>query len=394
MNGPDALLPLKICFVTSEYPPDWGGISKSAKRIVGMLAERGMAVHVFVLDRQGAGRDDFVSVPQTDDGQITIHRVSAPDDTPQGAALALMNAIHQVDLQIGFDLFHGFFLPMAYPCVALPGRGARPVVASIRGDDAASMLEPGPYLEPILAAVREASWITSVSSDGLKRVQALTDIAARSSFIPNSIRLTNPPRWRATPDNVGVVGTVCTFRPKKDLPTLIGAYGALPAALRRRLLLVGDYFEGDSFNRQRIEEAIAGSGAAEQIGICGYVENAHVLDYLMRMRVFVLSSLHEGFPNTLLEAASVGLPIVATAVDGVKDVYGADGEGAGAILVPPGDPQALSAAVARVLSDPALAERLSEASLKTAERFSYAHEQEVWVSLYGDLVAAEQEVFY
>jgi glycosyltransferase involved in cell wall biosynthesis len=302
-----------------------------------------------------------------------------------------MDALRQVDLHVGFDVFHGFFLPMAYPCVALPGRGARPVIASIRGDDAAGMLEGGPYLDAIAAALRESSWVTSVSSDSLHRVQRVADVAGRSSFIPNSISPPVSARWEATAENEGVVGTVCTFRPKKDVPTLIQAYGAIPEALRRQLLLVGDYFEGDTFNRQRIEDAMAQSGAAEDIQITGYVENRSVPEYLRRMRVFVLSSLHEGFPNTILEAASLGVPVVATAVDGVKDIYG---DGDAALLVPPGDPAALAQAVSRVLGDAGLAARLSEASLETAARFSYVREQEAWVSLYQRLIPMESELFY
>jgi len=80
--------------------------------------------------------------------------------------------------------------------------------------------------------------------------------------------------------------------------------------------------------------------------------------------VFVLASRQEGLPVTLMEATSVGMPIVATAVGGVPQVVtdGVDG-----LIVPPGDPVALADALERVVSDPGLRARLgSAAKVKSA----------------------------
>ena len=70
---------------------------------------------------------------------------------------------------------------------------------------------------------------------------------------------------------------------------------------------------------------------------------------------FVLASLYEGLPVALMEASSVGLPIVATAVGGVPQMLEDEID---ALLVPPGDPGALVEAMTRLAKDPALRERL------------------------------------
>lgn len=365
----------RVCFVTAEYPPDWGGISKSARRIVGLLAEAGFEVHVLAPDRRKPGAPEPLPGPEA-----AIHRIQV--DNESGAVLPFVNAVYALDRRLGFDLFHGFFLPYAFPCLALPQRGGRPVIASIRGVDGADMLDSGPYQEAIHTVLKRANWITSVSTDSLVRAQQIADIGNRSSFIANSIEASGQ-RWHLSAANKGVVGTLCTFRPKKDIPTLIKAYAQLDAGLRQRLLLIGDYFPSDTATPKTVEDAIAATGIGSEVQITGYVENSRVAERLLGLNVFVLSSLHEGFPNTLLEAAAIGLPIVATAVDGVKDIYGDSGA---ALLVPPGDAGALAAAIASVLNDDQLAMRLSQASLEMAARYSHNREQQAWVQLYEKLI--------
>jgi glycosyltransferase involved in cell wall biosynthesis len=76
----------------------------------------------------------------------------------------------------------------------------------------------------------------------------------------------------------------------------------------------------------------------------------------------VSTSTWEGLPLALLEALSLGTPVVATAVDGITDLVPVGA----ALLVPPGDPAAVSAAISRVLSDDSLATSLRAAALEAA----------------------------
>ena len=76
----------------------------------------------------------------------------------------------------------------------------------------------------------------------------------------------------------------------------------------------------------------------------------------------VSTSSWEGLPLALLEALSLGAPVVATAVDGITDLV----PPGAALLVPAGDPAAVSAAISRVLSDDNLAASLRAAALDAA----------------------------
>jgi len=85
---------------------------------------------------------------------------------------------------------------------------------------------------------------------------------------------------------------------------------------------------------------------------------AHVGRLYAAAEVYVLASLYEGCPYTLLEAGAVGLPCVATAVAGSRDVLCHEVSG---VLVPPAEPAALAEALVGLLGDPARAQRLAAA---------------------------------
>ena len=114
--------------------------------------------------------------------------------------------------------------------------------------------------------------------------------------------------------------------------------------------------------------AIAGSGplqaelaaAAAALGpsVVLLGQRADVPSLLAAADLFALPSRWEGQPLILQEALRAGHPIVATRAGGTPDLTGEDG----ALLVPPDDPAALTAAVRQVLTDPALAGRLAEAA--------------------------------
>jgi glycosyltransferase involved in cell wall biosynthesis len=82
---------------------------------------------------------------------------------------------------------------------------------------------------------------------------------------------------------------------------------------------------------------------------------------LRRSDIFVLPSLSEASSNVLLEAMATGLPVVATRIGGTPALVGD-----AAVLVPPGDPAALAAALLELAGNPALATRLGAAARSRA----------------------------
>jgi glycosyltransferase involved in cell wall biosynthesis len=142
--------------------------------------------------------------------------------------------------------------------------------------------------------------------------------------------------------------------------------------------------------------ALAGSGSLEaelkeKARALGVADNVFFLGaYPQLLRFYplldflVLPSLWEGLPLCILEAISLGLPIVATRVGGVGDALE---DGRTARLVPPGDPAALARAVNGVLDDPEGARALGRAG---REAFDARHDAAVMVRAYLDLYGGKQ----
>jgi glycosyltransferase involved in cell wall biosynthesis len=94
---------------------------------------------------------------------------------------------------------------------------------------------------------------------------------------------------------------------------------------------------GDGQLQDEIERQAAGLGIADRLHLLGYRRDASRI--VSAFDLSVLTSLHEGMPNTVLEAMAAGVPVIGTAVGGTKELI-VDGETG--YLVPPADPEALA----------------------------------------------------
>ncbi|HET9540179.1 MAG TPA: glycosyltransferase, partial [Candidatus Limnocylindria bacterium] len=142
-----------------------------------------------------------------------------------------------------------------------------------------------------------------------------------------------------------------------------------------RLLVLGDGEE-----RSALESLTAELGLGDVVDFLGYVANP--FPYMREAAAFVLASDWETMGFVLVEAERVGAAIVATDVEfGPNEIIEAERSG---LLVPPGDPAALAAAIMRVLSDRELAQRLRDGARARATRFA----PEASVNAYADLFEA------
>jgi len=153
-------------------------------------------------------------------------------------------------------------------------------------------------------------------------------------------------------ENEAVILSVGRLSKEKAHADLIKAFKQLCEAnpdLNFKLVIVGDGPE-----REPLESAAAQSGVSQRIIFAGQVTD--VRPFYAMSDVFVLPSLTEGSPNVLLEAMAASVPVVATAVGGVPEIVENEES---ALLVPANDPASLAAAIARVLTDQDLAQRLT-----------------------------------
>jgi glycosyltransferase involved in cell wall biosynthesis len=363
---------MRICFVTSEFPPHPGGIARSASRIVTTLAGAEFDIHVFVPINGGT------PLVEKRPSGITFYRVPYSGDLLFALTTAIQSFLSYYDSQLNFDLFHGFELHMAYPVLKIAR--SRPVIASLRGIDAIWMSERPAYARIAADVLRYSSWVTAVSTTALGNAQRIADISLKSSFIPNSIDSSRFFNWSLQGCHKGRVGTVSTFRPKKQLPLLVRGYAALAKDLRSHLLLVGGTRRPE--NIQPTLGEIRNQGILDEVTITGLVDRPQVMRYLLEMNLFAIYSANEGLPNSILEAAASGVPIVASAVDGIKDVFE---DGVNALLVSPEKLNELVDAMTIILKDSTTAESLGRGAAALARRLTPDSEKSAWRRLYLEL---------
>jgi glycosyltransferase involved in cell wall biosynthesis len=143
---------------------------------------------------------------------------------------------------------------------------------------------------------------------------------------------------------------------------------------------------GDGPLRDTLRDQARALGLDGAVRFLGAVPEAWRL--LPHFDVFALPSRWEGMSNGLLEAMAAGRPIVATTAGGNPELI-TDGETG--LLVPPEDPGALAAAIARLVRDPALARRLGDAARRRVEK-DYTLDRMVsrMEALYDELLAREK----
>jgi len=212
----------------------------------------------------------------------------------------------------------------------------------------------------------EMQWLVTCTASGAEHLRGLAAAPAKIALVYHGLDLARFPPNPAQPgdrDGRGApvrILTVGRAVPKKGFDDLLQALAALPRDLAWRLTHVG----GGEL-KDELRALAARLGIAERVEWKGALPQAEVLELYREADLFVLASKvaadgdRDGLPNVLMEAASQRLACLSTALPGIQELLEDEASG---LLVPPADPAALSAALGRLIADPALRRRLGEAA--------------------------------
>lgn len=228
------------------------------------------------------------------------------------------------------------------------------------------------------AKMSEADWTVTCTAMGRNHLAALAPGAQvelayhgldLSRFpAPDGLR---PPRdGKDTADPVEIL-SVGRAVPKKGFDILLRALALLPAEFNWRLRHIGGGGELPALKALAAELGLAG-----RIDWQGALAQQDVLAAYRAADIFALASRQtadgdrDGLPNVIVEAASQGMALVGTDLSGIPEFVI---DGTTGLLVPPENPEALAAALARMIKDPALRERLGQAALtRVRAEFDFA----------------------
>jgi glycosyltransferase involved in cell wall biosynthesis len=216
-------------------------------------------------------------------------------------------------------------------------------------------------------------------------------LADQCTVLPNAVDTT---MWRPDPSvrvavrrGLGLADAFLFFaagrlEAVKDYPALLQAIASLPQAgvhVSAHLLVAGD-----GSLREQLTALAASLGLAHRVRFLGFQPDLR--PWMQAADAFVLSSRWEGLPLALLEAAASALPIIATDVPGTREAVVAGETG---LLVPPGNPGALAAAMERMIKAPAQERQSMGLSARrfVTGRFRLESVLDRWEALYDELLA-------
>ena len=195
-----------------------------------------------------------------------------------------------------------------------------------------------------------------------------------------ALEIPKPETRRAVLRDLGVdrpfVLHVGSLQVRKNIEGIVSAFESMSGSLD--LVLAG----AAGYGADRIARRIQESPASSRIRMTGHVGDNVRATLYAEAEALVFPSFEEGFGLPVVEAFSVGLPVVASNVSAVAEVAGE-----AAILVDPFEPEGMATALERVVSDSALRAELRRKGLERAKRFSWercaAETWDVYRSLQG-----------
>jgi glycosyltransferase involved in cell wall biosynthesis len=367
---------VRVLVVSGIWPPDVGGPASHAPEVAAFLRGRGHAVEVVTTATARPAREGYAV-------RWVSRRLPVGARHLAGAALVGARAARS-------DVVYstGMLGRTALGC----SLARRPFVAKLTQDPAFERaLRHGRFAgDPVQFQATSAARALRAARD--LEVRRAAHVTCPSEFIAGLVR-----SWGVPPERISVLPNPTPPLPglpertRGDRPLLAFA-GRLtaPKALRVALEAVARVPEvdlalaGDGDERRALEARARELGLDGRVRFLGSLPREEVLALLRSADAALLSSAWENFPHTLVEALAVGTPAIATDVGGVAEIV-TDGENG--LLVPPGDPEALAAAIRRFLDDAALRERLTAAAAPSAERFAperiYGRLEEILVRAAG-----------
>jgi glycosyltransferase involved in cell wall biosynthesis len=320
-----------------------GGTEAQAVALVRGLAERGVANHVV----------HFWSgplAPRLEGPGITMYRMAGLRGFLRPGFPRLLLRLARALRAWRTDVVQSYGFYSNVPAV-LAARlvGVQVIVASRRGFG--TSLRPAQRRVDRLAC--RLAHRTVVNAQAL-RAQLVTQESARPDsvvLIPNCVADCGP----VAPAHDPIVGMVANFRPPKDHATFLHA----AARVVETVPTAEFHLVGAGPEEKTARDLAITLRLGDRVRFLGALEPDAVRAAVNRFAVAVLCSRSEGMPNAVLEAMIAARPVVATAVGDIPAIVR---NGVSGLLVPPGDPDALGTAVARLLKDPALAADLGAAA--------------------------------
>ena len=366
-----SIMEANICIVTGIFPPDIGGPASYVPKIAADLTSQGHSIKV-VCFSDSLNHNDIEKYP------FKVVRIPRKLFKPWRFVITIFT-ICKLAKDVDLLYVNGLSLESMLSSWIVKV----PTLHKIVGDYAWERSQLWNYFQGTLDEYQVADkgfllkaldWIRStplkytqkiiVPSIYLQKIVEGWGIKSdKISVVYNAIQIPKETESITLPSFGGkTILTVGRLVPWKGIGGLIEILLHFPEV---RLVIVG---EGPL--RKNLEDLASRLGVDDRVLFMGGLSKSQVFTCLNQADIFVLNSSYEGLPHVILEAMTVGIPIIATDAGGTKEVVNNEKTG---LLIPVGDSEALQIAINRLLSDPELVQNLVLNAKKYSESsFSYS----------------------
>jgi glycosyltransferase involved in cell wall biosynthesis len=368
--------PLRVGVDATAIPARLTGAGIYAAGLLGALARRrDVDLEVLV----GPASADLLAAPG-----LRLRAVAAAGAGRPARIAWTQLAAGRAVRRAGNQVLHGLHYELPY-------RASLPQVVTVHD---LTMVTHPEWHEP--AKVRYFGWAMRRAVQAADRVLCVSattarDLAEHLGVAPDRVDVTplgtdlTPASEREIADlraRIGLDGPFLlglgTLEPRKDLPTLVRAFATLARDLPHHLVLAGL----PGWGAGELAAAVEASGVADRVHLPGYVSEADKAALLSGADLLVYPSRYEGFGLPVLEAMACGTPVVTTTGGSLPEIAGD-----AALLVEPGDPGQLAAAVVKLLGDQAAWSDLARRGHARAAGFTWERCAEQTVAAYRKAVA-------
>jgi len=352
-----------------SFPPTIGGIETHVYEISKRLVKRGIEVSVIVPRIKNAAREEIV------DG-VRVIRVPCISNRYTLKLTMIPFALNELRRRT-YDIVHAHDATGGFAC-ALSAHGA--FVYTMHGLAFHSQDWPTPFRQGIeimqrttLRRARHVFCTDARTAESIKGLMGKTEVLS-SGVDPLEFSGGNLQRPTEFDDDRFTILFVGRLAKVKGVTTLLESIKHLPpeAKDQMRFIFIGD---GPLMGEVRALER-----ETKCVKALGVIEHTRIVPYYVHAEAYVLPSLSEGLPISLLEAMAAGLPSIASDVGGITSQI----DRSAIRLVQPGDPKILAEAIVEIWTNKKLREYLGrKGQLFVSEHFTWDRVVDRLLEVYG-----------
>ncbi|OYR48485.1 hypothetical protein DJ73_19385 [Halorubrum sp. Ea1] len=349
---------MRIHLITSNFPPEVGGIETHVYQLAKNLAKDHDVEVLWITESNNTPQHEELSVQKIP--PYTYTKRTIPNVMLRGKKILENINTFDPDIIHSHNIGHNISISLINPDV--------PVVFTNHSSQFLSEFYRGRYRDMLKFKLSfgYADYCITPSEELRKATRKITETPVIE--IPNGVNIErfHPKAEEAKIPEYStedfIVLTTRRFERKNGMRYLAEAIPRTNKQIKYVLL-------GDGAEREKVQQSIESNNAMYRVSMPGTVPNEQIHKYYSRADVCIMPSLKEAVSISALESMATGTPLIGTKVGGLPEII-SDGENG--LLVPPKDPEAISKAINELYSSPNILDRMSRNARDTVrKRYSW-----------------------